>query len=644
MRVLGVLPDAGRCVITSNNALSVFMCAQLSGREVGMSKAIPAPSRFWQDCLLMAAVIFVLGWLSIQFARGPGELAAVWFGNGILAGWLLSRPTSLWPLYVLAGLSAEVLARLIARDGAVYAFAIAACNLVEVLVIAGAVRSRVPDIGDPQHWIRLGGIATAATLLACAVSGLLASAVNLALNEGRFGTSFLTWYAAHVVGMVICGTSTLVLQREGRSLFSADGRGLAFASTMLLVAVVSLLVFSVRYPVLFLVYPPLLMGAFRFRFPGVAVGILLVGVIGSVATTLGRGPIMLVPELGTAGHVVLLQLYIAGASLMTIPVALAMSERKRLNARVRESELRYRLLADYSHDVIVRMRPDGQRLYVSPSARDILGWTPLEMLGSRWDLVHPDDRARQLEAMHEVIASGEARTATYRVQHKDGHYVWIEAVTRTIPSTDGGGMDIIYTGRDISRRVAAEQALEASRRELERLARVDALTGLANRRQLDERLDLALGRLRRHGTPVALMFLDVDHFKRINDTWGHAAGDKVLCSFAARLMRCVRATDLVARLGGDEFVVVVEDATLPAAAESIARKLIAEMHHCIDVGGTALTVTTSIGIGFATAPTETTTLLAAADAALYAAKQAGRNTYRMQAVAGPLREGEVAER
>jgi diguanylate cyclase (GGDEF)-like protein len=178
--------------------------------------------------------------------------------------------------------------------------------------------------------------------------------------------------------------------------------------------------------------------------------------------------------------------------------------------------------------------------------------------------------------------------------------------------------------------------------ELERLARVDALTGLANRRQLDERLAVALGRLHRHGMPVALMYLDVDHFKRINDTWGHAAGDQVLCSFANRLQRCVRAIDLVARLGGDEFVVVIEDAKLPAAAEAIARKLIDEMHHSIEVDGTALVVTTSIGIAYAIAPTETTTLLAVADAALYAAKQAGRNTYRMRPAADPLR-GELAD-
>jgi diguanylate cyclase (GGDEF)-like protein/PAS domain S-box-containing protein len=359
---------------------------------------------------------------------------------------------------------------------------------------------------------------------------------------------------------------------------------------------------------------------------------------------MGEGPIMLIEGFGTSGHIALLQLYIAGACVMTIPVALVMAERKRLNARIRESELRYRMLADYSHDVIVQMRADGERLYVSPSSRDILGWAPAEMLGMRWELIHPEDRAMQQQVMGEVIATGESRTAIYRVQHKDGHYVWIEAVTRPIPSTDRDGMDIIYTGRDISRRMAAEAALAESRRELERMARVDTLTDLANRRQFEERLELALLRQQRQGTAVALMYLDVDHFKHINDTWGHAAGDVVLRAFADRLVHCVRATDLVARLGGDEFVVLIEDASLPDAAEVIARKLLSEMRHSIDIDSTALMATTSIGIAHAKAPTEAATLLATADAALYEAKQAGRNTWRIRPVDAPVRGSERIDR
>jgi PAS domain S-box-containing protein len=164
------------------------------------------------------------------------------------------------------------------------------------------------------------------------------------------------------------------------------------------------------------------------------------------------------------------------------------------------------MLADYSHDVVVRMRADGQRLYVSPSASDILGWAPDELLGSRWDLIHPDDHAVQRDAMARLLASGEPSTAIYRMRHKDGHYVWIEAVARTMPSVDDpDAVDIIYSGRDVSLRIAAEQALLASQRELEALARVDSLTGLPNRRQFDERLSLAVARSRRPGLPIALL-------------------------------------------------------------------------------------------------------------------------------------------
>lgn len=581
----------------------------------------------------MAVLIGLLDRSLLEFTRGPGELAAIWLGNGFLTGWLLSRPTSSWPYYLAAGLLADVLARLSSGSGPPYAIAIGLANIVEVLIVAVVVRRRVPDIGDPKRWIELGGVATVATLVACAVSGLLASGVSALFDGGRLLVGFVTWYAAHVVGMVIFATVTVVVHREGQALFTAPGRRWSFVVNMLLIAVVSAVVFSVRYPVLFLAYPPLLLAAFRHRFAGVAVGILLFGIIGSVATAMGKGPIALVDELGRNGHVAMLQLYIAGACLMTIPVALAMAERKRLHVRLSENELRYRMLADYSHDVIVRMRANGERLYVSPSAKDTLGWSPAEMLGQRWSLVHPDDREMQLQAMQDVLANGQPHTAIYRVQHKDGHYVWIEAVTRPIPSIDGEGMDIIYTGRDVSRRVAAEAALEASRLELEQMARVDPLTGLANRRQFEERLRVSLLRLQRHGTPVALMYLDVDHFKRINDTWGHAAGDRVLRSFAQRLVGCVRRTDLVARLGGDEFAVIVEDAALPDAAETVARQLVAEMHHGIDIDGTGLIATTSIGIAYTAVPTDADTLLGVADAALYAAKQAGRNTWRIRLVA-----------
>lgn len=259
-----------------------------------MNAVAPAPKRLWRDILLMVALIGPLDWIMFEFSRGPGELAAFWLGNGFLAGWLLSRPTSSWRHYLIAGLLADVAARMLAGSALAHAFSLGLASLVEVSIIAIAIRRSVPDIGDPRRWIELGGIATGSTLLACAVSGLLAATANTMFEGGRFLAGFMTWYVAHAVGMVVIGTATLVMLREGRALFLAPGRRWSFALSMLLVAAVSAAVFSVRYPVLFLAYPPLLMAAFRHRFAGVAVGIVLFGGIGSLATAMDMGPIMLV--------------------------------------------------------------------------------------------------------------------------------------------------------------------------------------------------------------------------------------------------------------------------------------------------------------------------------------------------------------
>ena len=131
-----------------------------------MSRTIPIPQRFAQDCLAMAGLIFVLDWLSLQFARGPSELAAIWFGNGVLCGWLLSRRTESWLYYAVPAFVAEVVARLLVDGSPVFSTLIPLCNLAESLTIATAIRKRVPSISDPRHWLRLGGIATVSTLLA----------------------------------------------------------------------------------------------------------------------------------------------------------------------------------------------------------------------------------------------------------------------------------------------------------------------------------------------------------------------------------------------------------------------------------------------------------------------------------------------
>jgi diguanylate cyclase (GGDEF)-like protein/PAS domain S-box-containing protein len=171
-------------------------------------------------------------------------------------------------------------------------------------------------------------------------------------------------------------------------------------------------------------------------------------------------------------------------------------------------------------------------------------------------------------------------------------------------------------------------------RQLHQIARLDTLTQLANRLQFDEKLAEALARARRLGKDMALMFMDIDHFKVINDTHGHAAGDAVLVEFAARLTSCVRETDTVARLGGDEFVVLIEGVCDASEVSGVADRFCAELAVAMAIEGQELIVTSSIGIALVDEADDTpAAVLAKADAALYSAKRAGRNRY---AVAGKI--------
>ncbi len=175
--------------------------------------------------------------------------------------------------------------------------------------------------------------------------------------------------------------------------------------------------------------------------------------------------------------------------------------------------------------------------------------------------------------------------------------------------------------------------LKKVQRQLDHLVRLDTLTGLPNRYQFDETLPQAIERSRRAGLGLAVMFLDVDHFKRINDEYGHAAGDTVLREFATRLERAVRATDTVARLAGDEFVVVLEGLRNDGEAAAVASKILGGIRQPFQVNAWTIDVTTSVGVVYQSVATASASeLLAKADAALYRAKTAGRNRFQLFAL------------
>jgi len=265
---------------------------------------------------------------------------------------------------------------------------------------------------------------------------------------------------------------------------------------------------------------------------------------------------------------------------------------------------------------------------LSETWADILGRTPGETrttVAELSALVHPAEIA-QISRLSTEVAQG--RREEYAVEHRvraaSGHWKWILSRGKVVerdPAT-GRALRMMGTNLDITARKAGELRLE-------QLANYDTLTGAANRNLFGNRLAQAIARARRTKDRAALMYLDIDKFKGINDTLGHAAGDALLKEFAARLKAAVRDTDTVGRLGGDEFAVLMEDVKDAEAPGRVAQKILEAMRVPVDADGREVTVTTSIGVALFDGTADPEALAKRADAALYEAKAAGRNTYRV---------------
>ncbi len=250
-------------------------------------------------------------------------------------------------------------------------------------------------------------------------------------------------------------------------------------------------------------------------------------------------------------------------------------------------------------------------------------------------LIHPEDRSRVEQEVQAALESdGTAWSSRFRIQRGDASYAWVEDRACIVRDAAGRPQRMVGCLKDISGEVALEERRRADEYRIHQLAFFDQLTGLPNRASLLDRLQHALASSFRHRQYGALMFLDLDNFKTLNDTLGHDVGDSLLKQVGQRLHACVRAVDTVARLGGDEFVILLEElgegATMAALqAETAARKVLAAFKKPFDLGGVRHDCTASVGVTlFAGDTGSVDELLRQADLAMYESKQAGRNGLR----------------
>jgi diguanylate cyclase (GGDEF)-like protein/PAS domain S-box-containing protein len=293
----------------------------------------------------------------------------------------------------------------------------------------------------------------------------------------------------------------------------------------------------------------------------------------------------------------------------------------------------YRLLAENATDMIDCLDNAFVRRYVSPAARDLLGYQPDELIGiAPLAMVHPEDAAPLQAAYDDLLAGVDRRAITARMRHRDGSWIWMDVQLRRFVAPESGRpAGVIAAARDASARKAAEAAeaaLQAANGRLAVLAHSDHLTGLANRRRFALQLQREASRACRDGSPLAIVMIDIDRFKLFNDRYGHPAGDRCLRAVAQAVAAAVqRPGDLAARYGGEELVVLLPATTLAGArviAERIAEAVRARaIPHAGGIGG-IVTVSIGVAAGVPDSAADADLLLAEADRALYGAKAAGR--------------------
>ncbi|WP_445003149.1 diguanylate cyclase domain-containing protein [Halomonas mongoliensis] len=298
------------------------------------------------------------------------------------------------------------------------------------------------------------------------------------------------------------------------------------------------------------------------------------------------------------------------------------TQQKRTQAELRLSEYKFRTLVEDAYAVIYTLNLEGEFQFLSSNLFTLLGYAPEELSGLHFaSIVHPDDMAHCKAFMEKVYASNTRQgNLEYRVRHRDGQWHWHVTNASPLHDADGQLIGMIGNAHDVTERKTRETRMSHQ-------ATYDELTGLLNRAAFFERLGQLLDVAPTESQPsVGLMFIDLDHFKQINDTHGHAAGDRVLQVIAARLQSALRASDLCGRLGGDEFIGLLVGVSDADTATRIAAQLLERLVEPITLGDLSLMPSCSIGIALSSRHgSEVAELVRRADEAMYRIKQSGRN-------------------
>ncbi len=300
------------------------------------------------------------------------------------------------------------------------------------------------------------------------------------------------------------------------------------------------------------------------------------------------------------------------------------TDRRRLEDDLRESEERFRTVIQHSGAGIAVVDPEGKFIHVNPAMANLLGYTEKELLRMDFQSIsHPEDIAQEMEKVARLLKGEmESYRQEKRYLHKNGRIMWALFTASLVRDRQGNPRYFIGQAQDITDRVRAEETIR-------QMAYHDSLTGLPNRKLLADRMAMVQAQAKRNRHQVAVAYLDLDGFKKVNDIHGHEIGDLLLQEVSRLIPEVLRRGDTMARVGGDEFVLILPEIKDKKDVAFIAEKVMNCLERPFMIGPHEINITTSLGIAiFPDDGEDPETLLRNADNAMYQAKQAGKNTFR----------------
>jgi diguanylate cyclase (GGDEF)-like protein len=614
----------------------VVLNREMSADGAGRAASLPDQA-LW--ALIAAAAYLCMAVATIMLTSDGRDPATVWPCDAVILSLLLSRARGDWPVLLLAGWLANLVGNGVARGWSPGLVLFGAMNMGQTALAAQILLSSLGLRGlRPGDDVLTNGRTIVRFLVVAGLVapglGALAGGMITALTFGEApGPTMLRWYSSNALGFVIFTPffTALFDGSYARALERQSGDALIRGTALFaLHAAATLLAFGQSVvPLLFLLFPTLLLLSFGLGRLATQAGVMLVAVIGAFAALHHSGPLALIQDYGPFGltaqapafAALCFQVYLAVLLCTALPVASIVASRTEARNLLIAREELLRLVMARSPDAIIGLDGEGVCRWADGPLWDYVGQCGDALVGQTLDAIALH-AGLDLRVLLGESVRGQSGQRTVELRPSGRPHLTLEASLRVAPHDPGQAVGSVITLRDITVRKARELAIS-------RRIETDDLTGVFNRAGFRRRLTRAIASAEDNpGRPLTLALIDVDHFKAINDTHGHPAGDAALAEIARRLLHGTREDDVVGRLSGDEFAILLrcDVATARTICDRIVRAIAAEP--IVVIGSVVVLSSISCGLAQLRAGMSREALFDSADFALYEAKRSGRNGVR----------------